>query len=247
MNRRQLLATVAAIPMSGMLPPQVFADALNVPSIPTSEPSPLKLCVATARRIEEIIERNRIRAEACLPLLSIPKELRRMKEAADAAALEAFADVNRGTVWDEVLATMRKARGEPNWHPSSWIEGMAFQSEVSRILRQRFNASQNWQPDGENKLIFHFDAENYNQVCNCCGDTFDNLISFMRLRRRQNGGPPKSRIRRWALGLPPLCATTRPEQVQQDAPEKALPIYSMTSSARASTVAGTSRPSALAV
>jgi hypothetical protein len=100
--------------MSGIVPPQVSADALNVPSIPTSEPSPLNVCAAAARRIEEITARNRIRAEACLPLLSIPTELRRMKEAADAAALEAFADANRDTVWDEVLGTKREARGEMN-------------------------------------------------------------------------------------------------------------------------------------
>src|SRR6516165_3011739 len=130
MNRRQLLATVAAIPMSGVLPPQVSADALNVPSIPTSEPSPLKLCAATARRIEEIIARNRIRAEACLPLLSIPKELRRMKEADDAGAFEAFANAHRGAVWDEVLATKRETRGEPNWRPSGWMEGLALQAEI---------------------------------------------------------------------------------------------------------------------
>jgi hypothetical protein len=88
--------------------------------------APLNLCAATARRIEEITARNRIRKEACLPLLSIPKELRRMKEAADTAEFEAFADANRGAVWDEVLATKRKARGEPNWHPSGWMEGTAF-------------------------------------------------------------------------------------------------------------------------
>ena len=46
MNRRQLLTTVAAIPMSGILPPQVTADAVPVPSIPTSEPSPLNLSAA---------------------------------------------------------------------------------------------------------------------------------------------------------------------------------------------------------
>jgi hypothetical protein len=142
MSRRQLLATVAAIPMSGILPPQVSADAVPVPSIPTSEPSPLNVCSATARHIEEIIARNRIRAEACLPLLSIPKELRRMKMVDDAAAFEAFADANRGAVWDEVLATKR-ARGEPNWHPSGWMEGMAVQAQVSRILRQRFERSRN--------------------------------------------------------------------------------------------------------
>ena len=143
MNRRQLLTTVAVIPMSGILPPQVTADAVPVPSIPTSEPSPLNVCAATARRIEEIIARNRIRAEACLPLLSISKELRRMKEAADAAEFEAFADVHRGAVWDEVLATMQEARGEPNWHPSGWMEGMALQAKVSSALRQRFERSRN--------------------------------------------------------------------------------------------------------
>jgi hypothetical protein len=143
MNRRQLLTTVAVLPMSGIVPAQVSADAVPVPSIPTSEPSPLNVCPATARRIEEIIARNRIRAEACLPLLSIPKELRRMKEAADATEFEAFADFHRGAVWDEVLSTKRKARGEPNWHPSGWMEAMAFQSEVSRVLRQRFNRSRN--------------------------------------------------------------------------------------------------------
>jgi hypothetical protein len=143
MNRRQLLTTVAAIPMSGIVPPQVSAGAVLVPSIPTSEPSPSNLCAATARRIEEIIARNRIRAEACLPLLSIPKELRRMKEAATAAKFEASADVHRGAVFDEVLATMREARGEPNWHPSGWMEGLALQAEISSALRQRFERSRN--------------------------------------------------------------------------------------------------------
>jgi hypothetical protein len=138
MNRRHLLATAAAIPMSGIVPPQVCADAVPIPGIRTPEPSPLNVCAATARRIEEIVARNRIRAEAYLPLLSIPKELRRMKEVADVEAFEAFADVHRAAVWDEVLATKREARGEPNWHPSGWMEGMALQAQVSRILRQRF-------------------------------------------------------------------------------------------------------------
>src|SRR6516225_10772508 len=121
MNRRQLLTTVAAIPMSGILPPQVTADAVPVPRIPTSEPFPLNLCAATARHIEEIIVRNRIREEACLPLLSIPKELRRMKTEAETVAFEAFANAHRGAVWDEVLTIKREARGEPNWHPSGWM------------------------------------------------------------------------------------------------------------------------------
>jgi len=141
MNRRQLLAPVAAIPMSGIVPQQVAADTVPVPSIQTLKRSSLNLCAATARRIEEIITRNRIRAEACLPLLSIPKELRRMKEATDTAKFEAFANAHRAAVWDEVLAAKRQASGEPTWHPSGWMEGLAMQAQVSRILPQRFDAN----------------------------------------------------------------------------------------------------------
>jgi hypothetical protein len=144
MNRRQLLATVAVIPMSGILPPQVTPDAVPVPSIPTSEPSPLNVCAATARRIEAIVARNRIREEARLPLLSIPKELRRMKEAADTAEFEAFADVHRGAVWDEVLAPTREAKGNPHWRPTGMMEGLAYQTRVSKILHERFMAQQHF-------------------------------------------------------------------------------------------------------
>jgi hypothetical protein len=68
-----------------ILPPQIFANAVPVPGIPTSDRSLLNVFAVTAWRIEEIIARNQIRAEACLLLLSIPKELRRMKEADDSA------------------------------------------------------------------------------------------------------------------------------------------------------------------
>jgi hypothetical protein len=142
MNRRQLLATAAVIPMNGILPPQVSANAVPVPSIRTLECTSLNLCASTARRIEKIVARNRIREEACLPPLSIPKELRRMKEADDAAAYGVFVDVHRGAVWDEVLATKREARCDPNWHPSGWMQGLALQAQISRILRQQFELSQ---------------------------------------------------------------------------------------------------------
>jgi hypothetical protein len=141
MNRRHVLATVAAIPMSGILPPQVSTEAVDVTSIPTSEPSSLNVCAATARRIEEIVARNRIREEACLPLLSVTKELRRMKIAADTAKFEAFADDHRRAVRDEVLRAKRQAMGEPTWHSRGWMEGLAVQAQVSRILRQRFDGA----------------------------------------------------------------------------------------------------------
>jgi hypothetical protein len=58
---------------------------------------------------------------------------------------------------------------------------------------------------------------------------------------------PNSRHRRAVPALPG-CAKTGREQMQQDVlPEKEHPTYSMNSSARASSVGGTSMPSALAV
>ena len=144
MNRRQLLATVAVIPMCGIVPPQVAADAVPVPSIPTSEPSPLNVCTATARRIEEIIARNRIRAEACLPLLSIPKELRRMKMVDDATEFEEFAARHRQAVWDEVLRPVREAKDDPTWRPTGFMESLAYQGRVSKVLHERFIAQQHF-------------------------------------------------------------------------------------------------------
>ena len=100
----------------------------------------LNVCAATARRIEEIVARNRIRAEACLPLLSIPKELRRMKEADDATEFERFAAHHRQAVWDEVLRPVREAKDEPTWRPTRFMEGLAYQARVSKILHERFAA-----------------------------------------------------------------------------------------------------------
>jgi hypothetical protein len=61
-----------------------------------------------------------------------------MKQAADATAFEEFADRHRQAVWDEVLAPVRQARGEPNWRPSRLMEGLAFQAQVGKILYERF-------------------------------------------------------------------------------------------------------------
>jgi hypothetical protein len=101
------------------------------------KPRALNVCAVTARRLEEIAERNRIREEAGLPLLSIPTELRRMKEVADATDFQALSAVHRQAVWDEVLAPERKRRGQPDWRPWSFLEGLGYQAQVSRILRAR--------------------------------------------------------------------------------------------------------------
>ena len=57
----------------------------------------------------------------------------------DAMAFEAFADRHGESVWEEVLAPVREAKGDPNWRPTGFMEGLAFQAQVSKILRERFS------------------------------------------------------------------------------------------------------------
>jgi hypothetical protein len=48
-------------------------------------------------------------------------------------------------VWEEVLKARREAEGNPNWRPS-WMEGVSYQTQVNKILRQKFYAErQGWQ------------------------------------------------------------------------------------------------------
>ena len=144
LDRRQLLASAAAVTAAGIVPIAEAAKAgnparaANPATIPVSNVSALNVCASTARKIQEIAKRNRIREEAALPLLSIPKELRKIKNAEIAAEFDEFADRHRQEVWKEVLAPVRQAKGEPNWRPTRLMQGFAFQAQVSRILRERF-------------------------------------------------------------------------------------------------------------
>ena len=145
-DRRRLLASVAALSL-GNIPNVEAAEVSNsgkaflVAEIPTSDSTAWNVCAGTAQKIEEIAARNIIRAEAGLPLLSIPRELRRMKMVEDAAEFEQFADRHRQAVLEEVLAPVREARGEPDWRPTRLMEGLAFQAQVGKILRERFEAA----------------------------------------------------------------------------------------------------------
>jgi hypothetical protein len=140
LNRRQLLGSAAGVAVSSIAPAGEGVPKLNaeVDGSQAIQPLAVNVCSGTARRIAQIAARNLIREEAGLPLLSIPKELRRMKEAEDAANFEAFAAAYRSAVWDEILAPVRQAKGNPNWRPTSFMQGLAYQAQVSRILRHRF-------------------------------------------------------------------------------------------------------------
>jgi hypothetical protein len=148
LDRRQLLASAAVVTAAGLAPIAESAEVTNSgPAVPVaeiarSETAAWNVCASTAQKIEEIAARNIIRAEAGLPLLSIPKELRRLKQVTDAMAFEDFADRHRQTVWEEVLASVRETRGEPNWYPSRFLDGMLYQSRVREIPRERFKVAQ---------------------------------------------------------------------------------------------------------
>jgi hypothetical protein len=110
-----------------------------------AEAPPLNVCAATARRLLDIARRNEIRRQAGLPLLSTVKELRRMKQQEDEELrrieFERFEAQHRNAVWDEVLKPRREAETNPNWFPRNWAEGVGYQSEVYKILRERFAAA----------------------------------------------------------------------------------------------------------
>ena len=85
LDRRQLLVTAAALSIGTVPGIEAAAEVTNSgPAVPVaeiarSETAAWNVCAGTARKIKEIAARNIIRAEAGLPLLSVPQELRRMK------------------------------------------------------------------------------------------------------------------------------------------------------------------------
>ena len=78
LNRRQLLASAAAAATAIATPDAACATAVSIQTPASFDPT-RHFSDATARRLREIVQRNETRREAKLPLLSIPKELRRMK------------------------------------------------------------------------------------------------------------------------------------------------------------------------
>jgi len=147
-DRRQLLTTIAAITVAGVLPTELTeavtpAEVAIIPEpIPMMHPPALNLCAATARRIEAIDARNRIRQEAQLPMLCIPRELRRMKTVDDLAEFERFAAYHREAVWEEILTRVQEVKRDPHWRPRGFMEGLGYQAQVNRVLRERFAAQQ---------------------------------------------------------------------------------------------------------
>jgi len=146
-NRRSLITAAAAATAAGIVPIAGpgnanlvrIVEALAPPSF-MPEYGLRHMCAATARRIREIERRNEVRREAGRPILTIPKELRRMWRQAELQAFERFEAANGAAVWKQVLKPRQEAAANPNWRPT-WMEAVHYQREVSKILREQFRVA----------------------------------------------------------------------------------------------------------
>ncbi len=139
-DRRRFLASAALASTASITAVMNPAEATLVQaaqplSPPPEVPSP-NVSAVTASRIAEITERNNLRKDVGLPLLSIPKELRRIKAAEAYAKFAKFSEVFRKRVRDKMLARVRRRCGDPDWVPKRMMAGMGFEYEVSREVRK---------------------------------------------------------------------------------------------------------------
>jgi len=149
-NRRQLLTSAATITVTGIAP-HIARTAAHADERLAQQGKPLAPPPAdvpacnfdgvTVLRLRDILERNAIRQEAGLPLLSVPKELRRMKKAADAEKFSKFADAHRDRVYDKMLAQVRRECGDPNWAPTSMLSARCFGAQVNNELSTLYRRS----------------------------------------------------------------------------------------------------------
>ena len=158
-NRRHLLTSAATTVLAGVAPiiPRASFPARTgitnseSPAPPYPEVEAPNFSNITILRLREIAERNSIRQEAGLPFLSVPKELRRMKEAADAEKFRAFADAHRKRVYAKMLRRIRRRCGESNWAPSGALSGggLWFSAHVDRHLRAMYRRTTRIQVAGD--------------------------------------------------------------------------------------------------
>jgi hypothetical protein len=109
------------------------------------------LDLTTARL--DIDKRNRVRANANLPLLSPAQELRRLYQADRERQFEEFSRTSpiRRRVEERLLARIRRLRGDPLWQPTGFLSGggFAFSIRVRRTMRRIWRMEQRRQGEGE--------------------------------------------------------------------------------------------------
>jgi hypothetical protein len=127
LSRRQLLSTAATTTVAGIAPNVPFnahaKSEIAQQAQALAFPQTHNFSSVTSLRLREIAERNCVRQEAGLPLLSVPKELRRMKDAADAEKFRNFAEAHRKSIYQKMLARVRRQSGDPHWAPTGMLSG----------------------------------------------------------------------------------------------------------------------------
>jgi hypothetical protein len=148
LSRRQLLSSATTITVAGIAPNVAYevrakseiAQEAQVLVPPSKKGQAQNFTAVTLLRLREIAERNRVRQEAGLPLLSVPKELRRIKEAADAEKFRTFAEAHRKSIYQKMLARERRRRGDPYWAPTGMLSGggLWFDARVDEQLTKLY-------------------------------------------------------------------------------------------------------------
>jgi hypothetical protein len=105
--------------------------------------------IAKARA--EIEQRNRLRAEPLLPLLSMARELRKLYTVEREAEFEAFCNTSplRKQVEAKLLARIRRQRRDPEWKPTGMLSGggWAFSLRTMKLMRRI------WQISGRGRAV----------------------------------------------------------------------------------------------
>ena len=106
----------------------------------TSGAEPANFSTATARRLPEIARRNENSPGGRFASAFDCEGIAPDEESGKIGGVERFEAAFGEAVWEKVLKQRREAEGNPNWRPS-WMEGVGYQSEVYKILRERFAAA----------------------------------------------------------------------------------------------------------
>ena len=149
LSRRQLLSTAVTTTVAGIAPNVTFdaharsdiAQRAQPLAPPSKETHVQKFSAVTLLRTREIAERNRVRQEAGLPLLSLSTELRRMKGVATDKKFRTFAKAHRSRVYQKMLARERRQCGDPQWAPTGVLSGggLWFGARVDEQLKKLYS------------------------------------------------------------------------------------------------------------
>jgi hypothetical protein len=143
LNRRGLLVSAAAAVTTsgaiGMVGAELPRGSQTLPiSKVVASPRLSNSYVGVASHIAEVERRNLLRKEFGLPLLSVPKEIRRIKTAQAIQSFATFSEKYRSRLVEKMLAKMRRQRSKADWRPVGMIEGFHFEDQVSRRLRRLY-------------------------------------------------------------------------------------------------------------